>query len=243
MLSQTSRSPNGLTNAQPGATMQNAKMLDPSLAQVYHNDFNTFVAADLTATLVGTGTIAVTATDGGAVLVTTTAGIADANYYQVPVAGFKLTAGKAAYFKFKGTLSNVLTDVFYAGLVMTSATPLTANDSLFIRKATAAATLELVSRIGGVETVAAFPAAALLVAATAFELGIEVEPNGTVNAYFNPPSGSYPTNGTTLTRDPVAKLVAPSLTAVLLAPSFGVLNSAAAARTLSVVYITAVRER
>lgn len=223
--------------------MANAQAPDPSLVQTYHNDFNTFVAADLTETLVGTGTSAVQAVDGGAVLVTTTAGIADANYYQVPAANFKATVGRSLFFKFRGTLSNVLTDVFYAGMIITSATPLAAANGIFIRKPTAAAALELVCKVGSAETIATFPAAALLVAATPFEIGFELEPGGNINAYFNPPAGSYITNGITGNRGPVATLVAPTLPTALLAPSFGVLNSAAAARTLSVDYVTAVRER
>ena len=41
--SQTTRIPDGVTNAAPWQTFANAGVLDPSWAHVYHNDFDTYL--------------------------------------------------------------------------------------------------------------------------------------------------------------------------------------------------------
>lgn len=239
-LSLTTRTPNGLTNAAPWQTMADAGIPDPTWAYVDADDFASFAAGDYTATAVGTSAITQTAADGGAILLSTSAGIADALYVQRVVASHKLTAGKDTFFKFRGTLSDATASVFHCGLIATSATPLAAADGVYIVKATAQAALSLVSKIGGVSTTVAFPATELLVAATAFELGIHIDSAGNVEAFFNPTTGSNPRNGTT---GAVARLTAPGVTQVLLNPSFGLLNSAAAIKTLTVDYFAAVTQR
>lgn len=240
----TSRSPNGFTNAAPWQTMGASGVPDPSWAHQYHNDFDTYNAGDFTATVVGTGTEALAAADGGALLLTNSAGIADAIYMQLVQASFKLIPGKATFFKFAGTLSDVVNDVFYAGLIAKSATPLTANDGLFIQKPTGAATLQLVSKVGGVATTVNLPAAEAPVANVPFEVGISVDVQGNVAAYFNPTTGSNPISAAAgVARGRVASLLVPGVTQALLSPSFGLLNSTAAARSLQADYITAIRER
>lgn len=237
----TTRMPNGVTNAAPGQTMADAGTPDPSWAHVYHNDFDVYLASDWTRTTVGAGTSALAAVDGGQLLLTTTTGAADAVYHQLVAAGFKLVAGKEAWFKFRGVLSDVTNSVFHAGLIMTSTTPVTANDGVFISKPTGSGALQLNCRIGGVATVTAFPAACVLTAATEFEVGIHIDTNGMVEAFYNPTTGPM-WQQTPVVRGPVA-VSSPSITQVLLTPSFGILNSTGAARTLGVDYVTAVRNR
>jgi hypothetical protein len=242
--SQTTRSPDGITNAAPWQTMGNSGIPDPTWAHVYSNDFDTFLASDWTISNTGvTPTNALVAADGGTLLTTTTAGIADASYLQLVTAGFKLIVGKAVFFKFSGILSDVTNSVFHCGLIAQSATPAAAADGLYLYKATGAGTLVLRSVVGGVTTSVALPAACALVAATAFELGIEVDYLGNVNAYWNPTTGNNPINSAVSPRGRVASLAAPGLTQVLLTPSFGLLNSTAAARTLQTDFICASRER
>ena len=243
----TSRDPHGLTNAAPWQTMGAAGLPDPSWAHVYHNDFDTYLASDWTVSTVGAPTEALTAADGGQLLITNSSGIADTTYFQLTKASFQLVAGKAAFFKFAGMLSDVINDVFYCGLRAASATPLSANDGLYLVKATGAATLQLVSKVGGVSTTVNLPTLEPLVNNTAFELGIMVDYLGNVAAFFNPTTGDNPISAANAasgaSRGRVAALYAPGLTQVLLTPSFGLLNSTAVARTLQVDYITAVRNR
>lgn len=240
----TTRSPSGATNAAAHQTMGNSGMEDPTWAHQDMNDFDTYAAGDWTVTAVGTGAVTQTSVDGGAILLSTSAGIADALYLQRPVAGFKLTAGKEAFFKFRGILSDATASVFHCGLIATSATPLAAADGVYIVKATGQTGLALVSKIGGVATSVAFPASLVLANATAFELGIHVDAQGNVEAFFNPTTGLNPIAAQAgAARGYVARLAAPSLTQVLLNPSFGLLNAAAAIKTLTVDYFVAAVNR
>jgi hypothetical protein len=246
----TTRMPHGLTNAAPWQTMGAAGTPDPSWAHIYHNDFDTYAAGDWTVTLVGTGTQALTDFDGGALLVSNTAGAADATYMQLKNAGFKLVAGKEVFFKFAGQLSDIANDTFFAGLAQKGATTLASiTDGIFISKSTSSTgALTLTSKIGNVATSVAFPALEVLVAATYFELGIYVDAQGNIAAFFNPTTGDNPISAaqpSAQARGRVAVLAnpAPSLTTALLTPSFGLLNASAATRTLTLDYLTVSRDR
>jgi hypothetical protein len=243
MQSLTSRTPDGLTNAAPWQTLGNSGVLDPTWAQVYHNDFNTYAAGEWTATLVGTTpTNALAAVDGGALLTTTSTGATDSSFLQLVAATFKLTAGKRTFFKFAGTLSDASASTFIAGLQDTDTTPLDATDGIWFLKAAAQTGFVLKSVVGGVVTSVALPAACAAVNATAFELGFEVDAQGNIFAFFNPSTGANSLTSSQF-RGSVASIMAPTLTTALLSPSFGLQNGAAAAKTLTTDYIVAVRER
>jgi hypothetical protein len=166
---------------------------------------------------------------------------------QVTTASFKNTPGKGMFFKFKGTLSDVTNCAFHAGLIITSATPQAATDGIYIFKPSGAALMQLISKIGGVTTTASFPASQIPVNGVAFEVGIMIDANGNIGAFFNPTTGSNPISAsaaaTGQARGRVASILAPSITAQLLTPSFGILNSTAAARTLTADFVVASRER
>ena len=255
----STRTPSGSTNAAPWQTMANAGTQDPTWVHEYFNDFNTYLPSDWVVTLTGTGTSALTPYDGGALLSTTSAGIADANYYQLAAAGFKIGSTlsgtgiqpKDTFFKYNGALSDVTNCIFYAGLVAESTTPLAATDGLYIFKNTGSSLLYLISKIGGVTTTVPFPAACVPTAGVAFEVGFHVDYLGNVEAFFNPTTGDNPVGyaqaalGQSVGR--VASLLqsgaSPVVTSVLLSPSFGMLNASAAARTLTTDYIVAERHR
>lgn len=241
----TTRMPNGLTNAEAGETFGAAGTPDPTWSFQYANDFDNYVTTDFTTTVVGTGTVAGTDFEGGAILLTNTTGATDAIYMQRRNAQFKLVGGKDAFFKFSGQLSAVTNLAFYCGLIATSSTPLSANDGLFLHKASGAATLVLRHVIGGVVTDTALPAIETLVAGALFELGFHVDPAGNVEVFFNPGTGTAVLNPATAARGRVAVLNAPAggLTQVLLCPSFGILNSTGVANTLTADFIVAARNR
>lgn len=242
----TSRTPNGLTNAAPWQTLADAGFLDPSFAHVDFDDFNVYTAGDWTITKVGTGTVAAAAGDGGNILLTTTAGIADAIYMQRPVEGFKLKAGKDTFIKFAGTLADITLPNFMFGLVNTNTAPFTSTDGVSIRKLAGSGALQLAVGVGGVNTFVNFPANCVLVAGVPFELGVHVDSQGNVYGYFNPTTGSNPISAaaaaSTQSRGPVAKITTTLPTAVL-NPTFALLNSTAAAKTLTVDYLLAATHR
>lgn len=246
---------NGVTNAAAYQTMAQAGIPDPAWAHVYHNDFDTYLASDWTVSKVGTGAVGLVAGDGGRLSVATTAGATDSTFNQLTFAGFKAVFGKDIFFRFIGQLSEVTNDVFYCGLISTTATPLTLGDGIYISKPTAAAALQLNCVVGGVATVIPFPAACVLTAAVDFELGIHVDYLGNVEAFWNPTTGAdwqqldplSNAAGAMVSRGRVAAVananITNGLTQVLLNPSFGLLNSSAVARTLLVDCVTVVRNR
>ena len=251
----STRTPTGTTNAAPWQTMANCGTQDPTWVHEYFNDFNTYLPSDWVVTLTGTGTSAVTAFDGGALLSTTTAGATDANFYQIAAAGFKIgstvTPPKETFFKYSGVLSDVINSTFYAGLLSQTTTPLAATDGLYIYKATGSAALTLVSKIGGVTASYPFPAACIPVNGVQFEIGFHVDPLGNIEAFWNPTTGDNPVGyAQAYAGQPVGSVVkalqtgaASLVTTALLTPSFGIQNGAAAAKTLTTDYIVAERHR
>lgn len=244
MTSPVTRMPKGVTNAAPWQTLAHFGAPDPTWVYKNFDEFNRYAAADWTVTVTGTGTVAATAFAGGAIALTNSAGIADAIYMQHPVATHQLIAGKDHFFKFRGQLSDVTNCVMQVGLIATSTTPLTAADGIYFLKATGQANLTLVSVIGGVSTSVALPSSEALVNATPFELGFHVTPQGDIEAFFNPTTGDNPINSANGdARGYVAKLIQPGITQALLNLSMGILNSTAAARSLTADYILGASNR
>lgn len=244
----TTRMPNGLTNADPWQTMAAAGYPDPTFAHVYANDFDDYTAAQWTATLVGTGTQALAAGDGGNLLITNTTGAADATYMQKTPATFTMTLGKQMFFKFAGTLSAVNLDVFFCGFSQSGATTQASiTDGIYIVKATAQAGLVLNIVSNSVTTSFPLPSSCVLTAGTYFELGIMVDVLGNVAAFWNPTTGWTATiaaqNGAA--RGRVASAIAPTLprSNQNLAPHFGLLNSSGVANTLTVDFIVFGKDR
>lgn len=255
----TSNSPNGLTNAQEYQTLGAAGFPDPSFAHEYFNDFNAYAAGDWTVTLVGTGTQALAAGLGGRLLLTNTAGAADAIYMQKTPAGFNIptaspspATGKQTFFKFSGQLSAVNLDVFFAGVAQAGATTIASiTNGIYIAKATAQAGLTLNVVAAGVTQTVAFPAACVLTAATDFEIGFMVDVYGNVAAFFNPTTGwttpisSQALQAGTQTRGYVTALYNPTMPAstTLVSPLFGILNSSGVANTLAIDYLFCSNDR
>ena len=245
LTSATTNFSNGVTNAAPWQAMAESIIPDPSYSQLYHNEFNTFAATDLTTTLVGTGTTALVAESGGVLLATTTAGAADANYYQLPTASFAFTPGSAMYFKARFKVDNATLPNIYAGLIATSATPLAAVDGVWFLKAAASANVILRHRIGGVTTDVALPTVLTVNATGWFELSFYYDGKVSIAAFFSPSTGAVPRPVPSSTANPgyCAVMTLPTgFTTAILAPSFGILNSTAVARTVRWDYITASNE-
>ena len=252
----TTRMPNGITNAAPYQTMAAAGMPDPSWAHVYHNDFDTYAAGDWTVTVVGTGTAALSASDGGMLLLTTTGAAPDSVLMQLKVAGFKCVPGKEVFFKaVLNGFSDVITDTIHAGLIATGTTPLAAADAVYLLKGNGASAWTLNAVIGGVTVSAAFPAALNMVAGVPMEVGFHIDYLGNIEGFINPTTGAdwqqldplSDSASAMKVRGRSAYIPASSLpngiTQVLLNPSFGITNGNATVHTLGVDYITAVRNR
>lgn len=240
----TTQFPSGINNCAPWQTMSESGVPDPSFSQLYHEDFTRYAAGDFTQTLVGAGTAALTAAQGpgGILLLTTTAGAADTVYEQSVAACFQFTQAKHAFFKARLSLSDATLCDAYAGLIATSATPLAANDGLFFFKASGGTTWVLRSIVGGVTTDTPLPANCVAANATFLEVGFHVDATGGVEVFFNPTTGVNTVNPAA-GRGRVAYFNSAAVTQALLAPSFGLRNGAAAAKTLALDYLTVSSER
>lgn len=249
----TTRMPNGVTNAAPWQTMGAAGFPDPTWAHIFADDFDSYTAGAWTTTLVGTGTQALTDAVGGRLLVSNTAGAADATYQQRAFAGFQFQSGKETFFKFAGQLSAVNLDVFFCGLAQKGATTQASiTNGIYIAKATAQAGLTLNIVNASVTTTIPFPTSCVLTAATDFEVGFMVDYLGNVAGFWNPTTGGSTPINASLTPPTVARgrvcstsslAAVPALPATLLCPTFGLLNSSAVANTLQIDYIVATNDR
>lgn len=246
----TTRMPNGVTNAAPWQTMGASGAPDPTWSHLYGNDFDIYIPTHWTTVLVGTGTQVETDFDGGAVLITNSAGATDATYSQLKNAGFKFDTKKAHFFKFAGVLSAVMLDVFYCGMVQKGATTIaTITDGIYISKVAGSAALTLNVVKASMTVSAPFPALETLAAGTYFEVGFMVDYLGNVAGFFNPTTGSNPisagagASGVQPRGRQVSIANPPLPTTVLMTPGFGLTNTSAVANTLTIDFIVAADER
>src|SRR6185312_568221 len=126
--------PNGVTNADPNLIFGSLTTVDPQQLHTYWNDFDTYTAGDWVVTVVGSGTAALTAGDGGLLLVTNSAADNDAVTLQKTPAAFAMTAGKAAWFACRFNVSDATQSDVQVGLVIVDTTPLDATDGIFFQK-------------------------------------------------------------------------------------------------------------
>jgi hypothetical protein len=241
--------PNGVTNARLEGTMATSGIPDPTYAHVDSDDFNTFTATTFTVTTVGAGTTALTPVDGGAVLLTTTAGATDSIFVQRTVASFALSPTKQTFYKINIALSDVTLDTVICGLIQTTTTPLTVVNGVYLLKASGAATWTLNVTIASVTTSVPFPVTAVMTNGVPMELGFMVSNSGDVAGFFNPLTGTQvilnAIASTTQARGRIAQIIAPTLPlqATVLNPTFGIQNGAAAVKTMTVDYFVVSNER
>ena len=254
--------PNGVNNCDPYQTMAQAGTPDPTFAAVWADDFLNYTAANYTNTVVGTGAAsqvasAATYGAGGYEVLTTSAGATDAVYQQLATAPFLLNTSSnlgvhALFFKAKFQLSDATNCDFYCGLMAVSTTPLSGTvDGVYIQKLTGQTgfTLQVVS--GGVVLQSVpLPALCVAAAATPIELGIMVDWQQNVAAFWNPTTGNQPRANPAAPAGASDGRVAsyiPALGALLspaaVTPSIGIRNGAAAIKTCAVDFLVATYER
>jgi hypothetical protein len=219
---------NGVTNNAGSNALGMMGQLDPTLYHTFFDDFDTFTAADWTITNVGvTPTVAVTAVDGGAILQTNTAGVADSAFLQKTGASFAFAAGKKAWFKARFQVSDATQSSIVFGLQVVDTTPLAVSNGMYFLKADEAATYSFISATGSVLTTAA--AIGTLVAATMTELAFYFDGVNEVQYFV----------------DCVLKgrMAVATLPTGLVTVSFGMANGEAVAKTMTTDYIFAAIER
>lgn len=236
-MSAPTRFTNGISTVRKSSPLGNFGLPDPTGWHEYFNDFDSYTAGSWTATVVGTGAAALVNLDGGALALTNSAANADSIQMQKIGESFAITPGKRAFFKARFKISDATLSALVIGLCVTDTTLLGAaagaglSDGVFFTKDSGVATFDVqCQKSTGVGQTRAAAIAALandtfVTVAWAYDGKSEI-------AYFvnDVQVGTLANVGAYL----------PDTT---LTPSFGVVNGAAAAKSMTVDYLFAATER
>ncbi|MCV9940913.1 hypothetical protein OIU35_31570 [Boseaceae bacterium BT-24-1] len=219
----------GVTNVAEGSALGTFIMPDPTSAHVVFDDFDTYTAADWTVTETQAGaTQAIVAGDGGLIALVNSAANADINAIALANLTFNLSDGKAFWAKARLKVDDITNSDILFGLVDTM-TAFNPANGVYLFKAAAAATMRLSLEKASAVTNTAFAAPGA--SDTFATIGISYDPDaGVVSAYLN---DVVVLRQSTLTNMPIVDLTL----------AVGVRNGTAAARTLTVDYVMAAKQR
>lgn len=230
--SKPTRFPNGATNVNTNQPFGYMGMFDQTLVHALLDDFNAYSAAAWTVTVVGvTPTAALANGDGGWLLLTTTSGATDSIFLDKLGEGFSVTAGKKAVFKARFKLSDSTNSAPLIGLQVTSTTPNTATDGIYFTKPTGAKTLSIFSRKDATTGSTSVTGVGTMADDTFINVAWYYDGKTTLNYYVNDVQTGSITSVTAFLPD------------TTLTPSFGFTNGAAAIKTMTIDYISAMFER
>lgn len=144
----TTNLPGGMTNALLNSVFGLALPFnDPTLFHTYFNDFDVYTAGDWVVTETdAAATQALTAGDGGLLLITNTAADNDAVTLQKTPAAFAFSATKQAFFRTRFKASDVTQNDFQFGIVIVDTTPLDATDGIYFQSDDGVATVDVYVR-------------------------------------------------------------------------------------------------
>ena len=223
----------GVTNISADGTLGKLKAPAPHKYHAYFNDFDTYLASDWTITTTedGTGSAseALTDGDGGILLVTNAAGDNDHDFFQLVKEGFKYEAGKQLAFNIRFKTNDATETDIVAGLQLTDTSPLDVTDGIFFLKSDGAATITFVVEKDSTQSTLDLPNS--LADDTFMTLGFVYDPKDQKFHVFQ----------NNVLAGTVVSTNAPDDEEMTV--SFGIQNGAAAAKTLSVDYIGAYKER
>lgn len=225
----------GVTNVRVTDPLGMFGMPDPTTWHVFFDDFDTFAAADWTITTTeagaGSATEALTDVDGGALLVTNDAADDDADFFQKVGESFLLASGKRAFFKARFKVSDATQSDFVMGLQITDTTPLAVSDGIWFQKDDGDANLDVhCGKSSGAGTNSA-TAIATVVSDTFLTVAWYYDGKSSLLYYVDGAhKGTLDASSTYL---PDTELTI----------SFGLQNGEAVAKTMTVDYIFAAKER
>ena len=226
------RFPFGLTNVNDVNLFADMVQPDPTLFHQYFQDFDTYVAADWTVTETdAAATQALTAGDGGLLLVTNTAADNDLVALQKNPAAWTFTAGKKTFFRCRFKVSNATESDLVFGLQIVDATPLDVTDGVYFLKADNSTNVAIIARKNATTGSTTAAAIATLANDTFIELGWCYDGESTI---------AYEVNGTVLGSLDGSSSYLPDANCTV---SFALQNGNAVARTMTVDYIFVAKER
>jgi hypothetical protein len=229
----------GVTNVVTGGTGEFLKQPDPIKYHVYHEDFDKYTASDwvITTTEAGSGnaTEALGDGDGGLLVVTNDDADDDSDEFQWAggsggvIESFKYEAAKGLYFKTRFKVNDATQSDFAIGLAITDTTFIDGTtDGIFFRKADGATSIELVIEKDSTETTVSCGNAA---DDTFMTLGF----------YYDPRIRKFSVYKDNVKVGTAVNTNAPDDEE--LAVSFAIQNGAAAAKVMTLDYISAGKER
>jgi len=233
------RFPNGISTRAKSHPFGSLNHPDLTSFHRYFNDFDNYASGDWTRSLNGgTGTTALAAGDGGLIVTTNSAGATDMVQHQLTVASFSVTpatssqAGKDMWFGIRvktddATLSTILLGLY---TVKTTAATTAPTDGFWFKKTAAATAIDLIDSTGS--TLTATSTGASFANDTFIDLAFHYYTGGGANELRGYVNGVQ-TCARTITTAPTGNL----------ALSFVQMNSSAVARTMTIDWIKAVKER
>ena len=199
----------------------------------YFNDFMTYNSGDwtITTTEAGSGNAseAVTSSAGGALLITNDDADNDADFFNLKGEGFKLSSSKKAYFSARFKVSDATQSDFVMGLQITDTTPLAVSDGVFFIKDDGDTNLDFIVEKDSTST-----------DTTAIHT-MEDDTFVTASFFIDPDRAAVYYSIDNGTPVKVANTNLPDDEELTI--SFGIQNGAAAAKTMTIDYVTAMVER
>lgn len=222
------RFPNGVTNRVKANPLGQFLLPDPTSVHAYFEDFDYYTAADWTVTEVGVATQALTDIDGGALLVTNAAADNDSSFSQKVGESFRFASGKKLWFKTRFKVSDATQSDVVIGLQITDTTPLDVTDGVFFLKDDGDTNIDF--HVEKNNTATSSTAIGTLADDTFIELAIYYDGKSEITAYVDGlPKATVATTNMPDDED--------------MTISFGIQNGEAVAKTMTVDYILAAKER
>lgn len=226
------RFPGGVTNVNDVNLFADMAQLDPTLFHTYWDDFDSYAAADWTVTETqAAATQALTAGDGGLLLLTNSAADADLNALQKNPAAFTFTAGKKSFFRCRFKVSDATKSALVIGLQVVDTTPLDVTDGVYFLKAAASTSVAIICRKDATTGSTTATGIATMADDTFITLGF---------AYDGVSKVAYSVDGAVKGSLDASSSYLPDTTCTV---SFAIQNGEAVAKTMTVDYIFAAKER
>ena len=226
------RFPNGVTNVADVDLFADMAQLDATKFHTFFDDFDTYTAGDWTVTETDAGaTQALTAGDGGLLLITNTAADNDLVALQKNPAAFSFTAGKKLFFRARFKVSDATQSDLVFGLQVVDTTPLDVTDGVYFLKADGSAAVSVVCRKNATTGSTSASSIATLADDTYITLGFAYDGEGKV---------AYEVNGNVVGSLDASSAYLPDTTCTV---SFALQNGEAVAKTMTVDFVFVAKER
>lgn len=223
----------GVTNVSGDGTLGKLKAPAPHKYHTYFNDFDTYLASDWTITTTeagsGSATEALADGDGGLLLVTNAAGDNDNDFFQLVKEGYKYEAGKQLAFNIRFKTSDATQTDIVAGLQLTDTTPLDVTDGIFFLKEDGSTSISFIVEKDSTQSTLTLPNA--LADDTFMTLGF----------VFDPKDQKFHVFQDNVLAGTLVNTNAPDDEELTV--SFGVQNGEGVAKTMTIDYVGAMKER